>query len=339
MNYNGKIDGEIAVSIMITYYNQKKYIADSIGSVLNQKTNFRYEILCGDDGSTDGSYEELLEWRNRYPDVIRVFRMDRNDGKKEPIIRASNNRYNLYKHAIGNYITILDGDDFYTSNDKLQLQFDILENDKTLSACCHPMNMVWDGKKELRKIGINSKNAIRMSVREYLLCYWIPAEAFLFRRSTEPDLINENFFDDNLITMYFIKGGDIYYLPKIMAAYRQRPESSWNKRNNVEKCLVNIKGYEETIKIMKEYRLCCFARYCEIYNTLFRNKKQISEFKEESLLEIHNKMFSDTLKFNEMNWIDKIAYDFRYFMISHCKIIVKPWVKIMRFCIKRKGIK
>lgn len=55
------------VTIMVTFYNQKKYIGECLESILNQKTNFYFEILCGDDGSADGTYEELLFWERHYP--------------------------------------------------------------------------------------------------------------------------------------------------------------------------------------------------------------------------------------------------------------------------------
>ena len=71
------MDRNIGVSVMLTFYNQKQYVKDSLTSVLEQKTSFPYEIICGDDGSTDGTYEELLRWRDRYPDIIKVIRMPR----------------------------------------------------------------------------------------------------------------------------------------------------------------------------------------------------------------------------------------------------------------------
>ena len=64
------------ISVLITFFNQKEYINDCLTSVLSQKTGFSFEILCGDDNSNDGTYEELLRWEQEYPDVIRVYRTD-----------------------------------------------------------------------------------------------------------------------------------------------------------------------------------------------------------------------------------------------------------------------
>ena len=54
----------IMLSIMITFYNQVKYVDQTLKSVFSQKTNFNYEVLLGDDGSTDGSGEMCDEYNS-----------------------------------------------------------------------------------------------------------------------------------------------------------------------------------------------------------------------------------------------------------------------------------
>ena len=95
-----RLNNEIMVTVMVTFYNQKKYIYDSLNAIFNQKTNFKFEVICGDDGSSDGTYEELLKWQERHPDVCRVIQMPREQGKKyEPIVRVSNSRFCMLKQA------------------------------------------------------------------------------------------------------------------------------------------------------------------------------------------------------------------------------------------------
>ena len=129
----------IQISVMITFHNQRQFVADCLSSVLNQKTDFNYEILCGDDCSTDGTYEELLVWADKYPDTIRVYRTDNMSvGSRESIVRASNNRYNLLTHAKGRFICFLDGDDYLADS---ALKSSCLL--PSLPASCCPLFPLW----------------------------------------------------------------------------------------------------------------------------------------------------------------------------------------------------
>lgn len=64
--------GEIVISVCCITYNQEKYIDDCINSILVQKLSYNYEIIIGDDCSTDSTREKLKEWSLKYPDKIKV---------------------------------------------------------------------------------------------------------------------------------------------------------------------------------------------------------------------------------------------------------------------------
>lgn len=108
------------VSILCTNYNKGKWIEESIKSFLSQKTTFDYEIVIVDDQSTDGSLEIIKKYEKKYPGKIRVFSNKNNLGITKTWI-------NSCKQARGKYIARCDGDDYWTSVDKLQHQVDVLE--------------------------------------------------------------------------------------------------------------------------------------------------------------------------------------------------------------------
>jgi glycosyltransferase involved in cell wall biosynthesis len=68
------------VSIAVTVYNLEQYVEQCIHSVLSQKTDFDYEIIIGDDHSTDNSREILVNLKNSYPDKIKLVLNDENVG-------------------------------------------------------------------------------------------------------------------------------------------------------------------------------------------------------------------------------------------------------------------
>jgi glycosyltransferase involved in cell wall biosynthesis/SAM-dependent methyltransferase len=111
------------VSILCVTYNQSAFIIQTLSSFLEQKTNFRFEIVIGDDCSTDGTLDILRSWANRYPDVIKLL-------SGEPNVGPHLNWKRTYEACLGRYIAMCDGDDRWTDPLKLQKQFDYMESHK-----------------------------------------------------------------------------------------------------------------------------------------------------------------------------------------------------------------
>lgn len=107
-------------SISCVTYNQEKFIGKAIESFLAQKTNFPFEIIIGEDCSTDATRKIVSGYRDKYPDIIRLITSDENVG---PLI----NGFRTKQQCRGKYIAICDGDDYWIDPLKLQKQVDFLE--------------------------------------------------------------------------------------------------------------------------------------------------------------------------------------------------------------------
>jgi len=111
------------VSVSILTYNQRNLIGKAIDSVLMQEVDFPYEIIIGDDCSSDGTQEILKDYQRRYPHIIQLVLHPR---RYDDVPGRTNNITNLYA-CRGEYIAMLDGDDYWISEDKLQRQVDFLD--------------------------------------------------------------------------------------------------------------------------------------------------------------------------------------------------------------------
>ena len=120
---------EITVSICCITYNHEKYIAQCLDSFLMQRTSFRYEIILGEDCSTDSTRSIAEAYARQYPDRIRLLTGPVNVGAQKNLLR-------VLKRAAGKYIALCDGDDFWTDPAKLQKQVDFLENNPSYTMCC-----------------------------------------------------------------------------------------------------------------------------------------------------------------------------------------------------------
>src|SRR5918998_6653247 len=98
------------VSVLVTTYNHEKFIAQAIDSILAQKVTFDYEIVIGEDGSTDTTRDIVLTFRRRYPKRIRLLLPQRNLGFYGNIIFEQ-----ALEACRGQYIALLEGDDYWTS--------------------------------------------------------------------------------------------------------------------------------------------------------------------------------------------------------------------------------
>ena len=136
-------DSKVLVSVCIMAYNHEKYIAQSLDSVLMQKTNFSFEIILGEDESRDKTREICVQYSQKYPDKIKLFLRSRLD-----VIYINGNptgRYNFLeniKAAKGSYVALLDGDDYWTDSFKLQKQINFLEANPDFVLCFHEVDVL-----------------------------------------------------------------------------------------------------------------------------------------------------------------------------------------------------
>lgn len=121
-------------SVHMITYNHEKYIEEAITGVVNQKCNFKFELLIGEDCSTDRTREICLEYQKKYPHIIRVLFSQNNVG-------ASCNSRRVTLRAGGKYLAFCEGDDYWTDMNKLQMQVDVMEQHPDIGLVCTNYSM------------------------------------------------------------------------------------------------------------------------------------------------------------------------------------------------------
>ena len=116
------------VSVSIIAYNQEQYIRQALDRILSQKTNFSFEVVIGDDDSKDKTRAICLEYVEKYPNIVRLLPPAANVGMMKNHIRT-------IKACRGTYVALLESDDYWIDDLKLQKQIDALEQDPKLTAC------------------------------------------------------------------------------------------------------------------------------------------------------------------------------------------------------------
>lgn len=223
------------VSISMLTYNHEKYIEQAINSVLMQKTNFDYQLIIGEDCSSDGTREIVIDYAKRYPKKIIAILHEENEGIKSNVLAVR-------QFLKGNYIAILEGDDYWIDCNKLQRQVDFLESHKDFLGVSHNHIDVKDNGEEITGLkGIELKSGYMRGnvydLSEVGKCFLAGHTSTLMYRKFFCMLNKEQIenYDNcdvigdkklNLILAYL---GGVYKLPQVMSAYRHH-DVSWTEK-------------------------------------------------------------------------------------------------------------
>lgn len=227
---------EPLVSVLLISYNEEKYISKAIESILKQKTTFKFEIICHDDASTDGTQIVIQEYYRKYPEII------------VPLLQKSNKMQKghqivmeyCYPLVRGKYIAYCDGDDYWSNDEKLQIQVEFLENNPEYSMCLHDFSFLYE-KKDKMKRSACGKRERDISINELIIWNYkkIPQlGAAVFRTNlakNRPDLFakiggGENSLrpiSDLPLYIYLGLNGRVKYIPIVMTVWRRRVSGTW----------------------------------------------------------------------------------------------------------------
>jgi glycosyltransferase involved in cell wall biosynthesis len=137
------LENEVLVSVVIITYNHEQFIRECLQSVVDQITNFPFEVIVLDDDSMDNTTAIIQEFCKIYP-FIRLYVGSRGNNISD--LGKATGRYNClvgHQLALGKYIAWLDGDDYWTFESKLQKQFEALESNPDWSMCFTLGQMLW----------------------------------------------------------------------------------------------------------------------------------------------------------------------------------------------------
>lgn len=126
----------IKISIIVPCYNVEKYIRECLVSILEQ-TMPDIEIICVDDGSTDGTLTILEEYRKQYKKILILSQKNQGSG----IARNQG-----ISAARGEYLAFMDADDFYPAKDTLEKTYQTAKRENAEicgGSCCFFRNGVF----------------------------------------------------------------------------------------------------------------------------------------------------------------------------------------------------
>ncbi len=263
------------IDILIITYNHQDYISRTIESVLVQKHDFTYRINIADDFSTDKTREILLDYKEKYPEVINLIFSDKNYGGKRNFI-------NGLKYLTWDYISCLDGDDYWCNDYKLQKQIAFLEENKDFVACAH--NTLVSFSNGLQKIKFEPRSDTTYSIRDLLDgSISFNSSSLVFRNvfcGKIPVLQENEKAEDLFFLILHAQFGKIRYLNEVMSVYNIHGCGEWSSMDEEVQINKTIEILTYANEVLEQEDDKKYAKYGikkiqkNLYKKIIRNKER-----------------------------------------------------------------
>ena len=248
------------VSVVVITYNQEAYLAATLDSILAQRCDFAFEVVVGEDCSTDGTRNICLDYQAKHPQTIRLLLHDKNQGMVE-------NYYQTLELCRGEYVAMLDGDDYWCDPLKLQKQVDFLEGNLDYALIHGGMivhNMETGGEKILP-----TKNISGWCYDKLLRGNFIYNSTVCFRRKRletvdTREIRQQRFYSQDWpLWLALARGGKFHAMPEAVTLYRL-VSGSVGRPGSLEGCL---RVYESNRAVLLFY-----AQKYHAADTAFRRR-------------------------------------------------------------------
>lgn len=219
------------LSVVMITYNHGLYLKKAIESILNQNTNFEFELIVSSDASPDNTDSVVESIINEHPkgNFIKYTSHQKNIG-------VMPNFHYALTQATGQYVALCEGDDYWTNENKLQMQVDFLDKNKGFAICYHAVSI--DENNEIKKDTITKKVNKVTTISDLAKGNYMHTCSVVYRNHLFPefpDYFSKSPIGDYYLHMLNARHGNIYFFEENMANYRVHNSSYWSSKKQTER--------------------------------------------------------------------------------------------------------
>lgn len=329
---------DIVVSVGIAVFNAEKYIRQCLDSVLNQKTEFRFEIIVHDDASTDGTIRIIKEYVEKYPDVIiPIFQTENQYSQGKGIVSNF-----IIPKVKGIYFAICDGDDYWCDEYKLQKQVDFMEAHPDYALSYHPARMIYEDETHEPVIIGQSEQDNPQSYYNLTKANYIPAGSVMYRfDAAKEDLLHrpDDIYPGDWFNHISVAShGKIGYLPDVMYVYRWNSQGvSHTTSDNPEKEIhlkYGVKEVNFSYAVWNKIKDKFPQYYKEVFLRVLRDVyvAYLSELKTNEMSILQQK-YSQYFKDIDFSFQDKSIIPFDKYKVKYKKYKAMFWASVVLYII------
>lgn len=298
----------IMISVIAISYNHEEFIEKTICGILSQNINIPYEIIIHDDASNDNTRNIIKFYKNKYPNIMKIVLRKENSYSKNGFKFMKD----LYQKSVGEFIAIVECDDYWIDKSKLKKQFNIL-NDSHYNACSTKSIKMNNGKIYKKHPKATSKNKI-LSTEDIVSNSGgiIPTASLMFRKSIVENLPNwfwEMNPADYYLQVFASNPNGIIEINEYTCITNMNTQSSWTrlKRNELNRNII-IKRFNKKIIDLKRLN----KHFDFVYDISI--KKRISSAASECLLESFSINDYECAKYfsNKITYKNKLNFKLKF---------------------------
>jgi glycosyltransferase involved in cell wall biosynthesis len=233
-------DVAVAVSVLVVTYNHARFVRQALDGALAQRLPHPFEILVSEDCSTDGTRAIVQEYAESHPHLIRLLLSEQNLRSNEVVARG-------FRAARGRYVALLDGDDYWTSDDKLRAQVAFLDARPDLTICFHNVEVVDENSQSTGRLWNAAAQPAISGLHDLLRGNFIATSSVVYRRAAVAEIPAwyDNFFPvtDWPLHVLYAREGRIGYLDRTLGAYRLHGGGLFSTLGDREKLEANADFY------------------------------------------------------------------------------------------------
>ncbi len=265
------------VSVCMITYNHEKFITRAIESVLMQETDFDCELVIGEDCSTDRTRKIVMEYKKKYPDKIRLLLPEKNIGMISNFVQT-------LKACHGQYVALLEGDDYWTNPLKLQKQADFLDANPDFAICFHNAISMWESGERPPKLLCPDDLKEVSTLEDLIYANIIPTLTVMFRNKLFdifPSWYSNLKYGDWPLHILNAQYGKIGYINETMAVYRiHQGGVASAAHTNINKYIENMEGLIQLYEVINihfkyKYKKIIKKRILEYYLCLAKIYRKI----------------------------------------------------------------
>jgi glycosyltransferase involved in cell wall biosynthesis len=224
------------VSVCLITYNHEDLIGQAMESALAQTMLPDMELVVGDDGSTDRTRDVVTALAARHPNRVRTIFHPENTGLLANFMRT-------FAACRGEFVALLDGDDYWTLDSKIDRQVTALREHPACSICFHDVAVQLSDGSFYSVTYTRPDQAPVTGVEDLLEQNYIATCSVLLRRSFVPVLPSwfaEGPWEDWPLYLLLAEQGPILYLPELMGVYRAHGRGLWSQLDHAAKIQAQI---------------------------------------------------------------------------------------------------
>jgi glycosyltransferase involved in cell wall biosynthesis len=229
------------VSVAMITYNHEAYIAQAVESVLMQNTFDPYELVIGDDASSDATRDIIKAFQRSHPDRVRLL-------PPRPNLGPAGNLVRTWSACRGRYVALLEGDDYWISPHKLQRQVDFLTANPDCTMCFHNAKVVQAGAQSAVRNYREADQASISTIDDLWRHNFIPTCSVMYRSDAVgplPRWFEGVMFADWALHLLHARHGPIGYLDDLMAVYRIHENGLFSGTSEVRQMVNILRFYDE----------------------------------------------------------------------------------------------